>query len=341
MSWWYPNEFARRRPNLEARARITAGLRAWFGERGFIEVETPILQVSPGMEPHIHAFATDLTGPRGETARRYLHTSPEFAMKKLMAAGLDRQFQLARVFRNGERAATHHPEFTMLEWYRAGTDYQALMEDCDGLLAMALGAAGKPEFRRGAFSCAALPAERLSVAQAFARHAGIDLPTVMDDTPGFARAAGECGSPAHDGDGWDDIFFRIMADRIEPNLGMGRPTVLYDYPVAMAALSRPKPGSPELAERFELYVCGVELANAFSELTDAAEQRRRFEADMDLKERLYGTRHPIDEEFLQAVSRLPRSAGSALGFDRLVMLATGAERLEDVLWAPVEGPDEA
>ncbi len=234
----------------------------------------------------------------------------------------------------------------MIEWYRAHAGYGDIMEDCVGLLRAALRAAGRPRFSwRGLESDPFGAWDRISVADAFMHHVGVDLYDCMGDDPKnpdvapFARAARKLGLHPADGDSWDDIFFRIFLDRIEPKLGHPTPTILYDYPISMAALSRPKPGDPRLAERFEIYVCGLELANAFGELTDAAVQRARFKADMDLKEKLYGLRYPIDEEFLAALEHgMPESAGIALGFDRLVMLAAGAARIDDVLWAPVADP---
>jgi elongation factor P--(R)-beta-lysine ligase len=340
--WWRPDRFAARMSALEARARMLAGIRRFFAERDFLEVETPALQASPGMEPHLAAFSTELLTPGEKPAPRHLHTSPEFAMKKLLVAGLPRIFQLAHVFRNGERGSAHHPEFTMLEWYRAGADYVDLMEDCEALLRACASAAGAAEFRWGGRS--ADPArewQRLSVAEAFGRHAGIDvLATAPDplrpDAALLAAAARGIGIEPHPGDDWEDLFFRIFLERIEPDLGIGVPTILYDYPISMAALSRPKRGDPRLAERFELYVCGLELANAFGELTDAAAQRARFEADQARKRALYGYAYPIDEDFIAALEHgMPESAGIALGVDRLAMLAAGVDDIEGVLWAPV------
>jgi len=338
---WRADAYSRRRPLLLKRARIVAAIRAWFLDQGFVEVETPALQVSPGLEPHLKAFPTTLEAPDGSRSGLYLHTSPEFAMKKLLAAGEPLLFQMARVFRNGERSATHHPEFTMLEWYRAGAGYERLMLDCEALVAAAAKAAEATRLAwRGLEADAAQPFERLTVAEAFRRHAGIDplayLPSPgRFDVEGFAKAARAIGVTIANDDGWDDVFFKVFLDRIEPKLGHPKPTLLSDYPIHMAALSRPKADAPHLAERFELYVAGMELANAFGELTDAAEQRRRFEADMDLKQRLYGLRYPIDEDFLAALADMPEASGIALGLDRLVMLATGAERIDDVLWLPV------
>jgi len=333
--WWHPEDHARRRPALLARGRLVATIRAFFAEHGFVEVETPALQVSPGLEPHLMAFSTELVGPDGARAPRHLHTSPEFAMKKLLAAGEKRIFQLARVFRNGERAATHHPEFTMLEWYRAGADYRDLMADCEALLRAVQAAAGRPYAWDGRTADAAGSWREISVVEAFRRFAEFDLEKLLGDRDGLARAVAGLGLRVAEGDGWEDLFFRVFLDRIEPRLGHPTPTILRDYPISMAALARPKPGDPRFAERFEVYVCGLELANAFSELTDAKEQARRFAADMAFKRQRYGFDYPVDPDFLAALEHMPPSAGIALGVDRLIMLALGAARIEDVLWAPV------
>ena len=340
-AWWRREQFERRRDKLAARARILAAIRGFFAARGFAEVETPTLQVSPGLEPHLDAFATELRAP-GEPARtRYLHTSPEFAMKKLLAAGMPRIFQLAHVFRNGERSRTHHPEFTMLEWYRAGAGYRDLMADCEGLLRAALAATDGDRLRWAGRTCdPAGPFERLSVAEAFHRYCAIDVLATAPDPAApslelLAEAARPLGIAPHAGDEWEDLFFRLFLERIEPHLGIGVPTILYDYPIAMAALARAKPEDARLAERFELYVAGLELANAFGELTDPAVQRARFLADQAKKLRLYGMAYPIDEDFIAALGDMPESAGIALGVDRLVMLAIGAAHIDEVLWAPV------
>ncbi|RIY00084.1 EF-P lysine aminoacylase GenX [Aureimonas flava] len=339
--WWAPHVHADRRPRLLLRNALMAALRAWFAGRGFVEVDAAALQVSPGNEAHLAAFATRERRADGTHQPLYLHTSPEFACKKLLAAGEPRLFCAAPVYRNGERSALHHPCFTMLEWYRAGETYEALMDDCAAILALAAETAGVKRFQfRDRKADPFFPPERLSVAEAFRLFAGIDL--LASVAPGGetdrgrleadVRAAGLRTAPD---DTWADLFSRVLTDKVEPRLGQGRATILHDYPIPEAALARPSPRDGRVAERFELYCCGVELANAFGELTDAAEQRRRFEAEMDERERVYGERYPLDEDFLAALGRMPEASGIALGFDRLVMLATGATRIEDVLWTPV------
>ena len=347
--WWHPDSLARRRPYLDARRAATKAVRAYFQAEGFVEVETPAIQLSPGIERHIQPFATRLREPLtpSETVPRYLHTSPELSMKKLVAGGMNKIVQMCHVWRDGERSPLHHPEFTMLEWYRAGSDYDAVMSDCEALL---LGVAKAAErtlqdgtlLRWRGHNCdPARPAERLTVQDAFARYVGIDLlATVADDalapSPDKLRAAAKAkGLYVSDSDTWEDVFFRVMLERIEPQLGMGAPTILCEYPANLAALARRKPGDTRVAERFELYACGVELANAYSELTDPTEQRARFDHDRALYAQLYGEAPPVDEDFLNAMAHLPPCAGAALGFDRLVMLASGAEDITDVLWAPV------
>jgi elongation factor P--(R)-beta-lysine ligase len=339
--WWDPDAYADRRPFLLARGRIMSALRDWFRRRGFLEVETPALQISPGNETHLHAFATELVAPDGSRAPRHLHTSPEFTCKKLLAAGEPRVFTFARVFRNRERGPLHHPEFTMLEWYRANEPYGVLMEDCAAIMIETAKAAGSQQFvwRDRTADPYAAP-KLLTVNAAFQRHASIDLmATLTNGGPNraaLAAAAAASGIQTAADDTWSDIFSRILVERVEPQLGIGAATLLDQYPMPEAALARPTV-DPRLAQRFELYACGVELANGYGELTDAAEQRRRFEAAMAERQRRYGERYPIDPDFLAALSAMPEACGIALGFDRLVMLATGAPHIERVLWAPVAG----
>ena len=341
--WWQRQKHEDKRPFLLARGRIQTAIRAWFVAQGFVEVDTAILQASPGNEAHLHAFKTSLVD---EASRRetplYLHTSPEFACKKLLAAGEARIFTFAKVFRNRERSPLHHPEFTMLEWYRAGEDYATLMADCEALLRIAAEATGRWDW---SFRTRRCDIERsrdvTTLHQAFVRYAEISLDDCFVganvDLVAMKREVARIGMRVADDDTWSDLFSRVLAEKIEPHLGLDRPEILCEYPTHEAALARPCAHDAKVAERFELYVCGVELANAFGELTDAGEQRRRFEVEMAEKMRVHGERYPIDEDFLAALTQMPPASGCALGFDRLAMLATGAERIEQVLWTPVVG----
>jgi lysyl-tRNA synthetase class 2 len=339
--WWNARRHADRRPALLARNRIQAGIRGWLAAAEFIEVDPSALQVSPGNEAHLHAFGTDAIGNDGVPRRMYLHTSPEFAMKKLLAAGETRIASFAHVWRNRERGARHSPEFTMLEWYRVGQGYEVLMADCMEFLRLAVVAAGASHLRYHDLACDPFAEpERLSVADAFARHAGIDLLATVDaagvpDAAKLAAQMARAGMRAAADDTWSDMLSRVLVERVEPHLGMGRVTILDRYPIAEAALARPAADDPRVAERFELYACGVELANGFGELTNPAEQRIRFQAEMAEKQRVYGETYPIDEDFLAALAHMPDASGIAMGFDRLVMLATAAPRIDDVIWAPV------
>ncbi len=315
--------------------RVIKAVRAFFDDQGFWEVETPILQVCPVMDTHIHAFKTNILGLDLQKQRElYLHTSPEFAMKKLMVAGVKDLYQICHVFRNGEGSKLHSPEFTMIEWYRSDAGYEEIMDDCVNLLRIIAKNLGITEYSFGGHTAdPSLEWQKISISEAFSQYANTDLAACLEDRDALAGAAQEQGIRVTDTDNWDDLFHAIMAEKIESHLGMGVPTILYGYPASMASLSRRKPDDPRFAERFELYVCGVELANAFGELTDAKEQRTRFIEEMDIKEKLYGERYPIDEEFLEALEYgLPESGGIALGIDRLVMLASGADDIDQVLW---------
>ena len=335
--WFHPSRHEDRRPFLLARNKIIAACRAWFAERDFLEVDTPALQVSPGNEAHLHAFKTTLIGNDGAGVARYLHTSPEFACKKLLAAGEKRIFNLSHVFRNRERTLTHAPEFTMLEWYRVQEDYKVIIEDTLALVRLAAATVGQSQFSwRNRFCDPFAEAERLSVADAFQKFAGVDLLNTLTNNQSNRDAlAAQSPVALQAGESWSDIFSRILVEKVEPNLGNGRITVLYEYPACEAALARACIHDARVAERFELYGCGVELANGFGELTDAVEQRRRFGDEMEIKQRLYGERYPIDEELLEALAIMPDASGVALGLDRLIMLAAGATRIDQVQWVPV------
>jgi lysyl-tRNA synthetase class 2 len=341
MPWWSRQTHTDRRPLLVRRGAIKRAIRSWFEEQSFTEVECGALVASPGNETHLHAFETRLIGSDLKARPLYLHTSPEFAAKKLLAAGEEKIFEFARVFRNRERGRLHAPEFTMLEWYRAHAPYEAVIEDSLALLRLAADVTGAEHLRHRDVACdPRAPADRLTVAEAFTHLAGINLlATLSEDGVGDAAAlrsrARRGGIDVGDDDDWSDMFAKILALRIEPRLGLERPCILYEYPLCEAALARVSPRDARVAERFELYVCGVELANGFGELTDPLQQRARFEAEMAKKESVYGLRYPLDEELLAALEQMPPSSGVALGFDRLVMLATGAPNIDAVLWTPL------
>jgi len=328
---WHPESVAGRLPFLQRRAELTRATRAHFEARGYLEVETPCAVTAPGEEVHLRPFATTREHPDGRTELLWLHTSPEFAMKKLLAGGAGPIFQFARVWRNGEGSALHAPEFTMLEWYRPGADMDALIEETTALLRAVL----PPVVTCRGIATDLSRIERLTVAEAFHRHTGADVLATAGDAPALAAAA---GVRLREGETWEDLFFRLLLDRIEPRIGRDHPTFLTHWPAEQAALARRDPADPRVAERFELFICGIELANAFVELTDAAEQRARFEADRARRHALYGPDWEMDEAFLAALAHgMPESAGIAMGFDRLAMLASGADRIGQVLWLP---PDD-
>ncbi|MDB5665517.1 EF-P lysine aminoacylase EpmA [Cypionkella sp.] len=339
--WWTPARHADRRQILLARNRIQAAMRVWLAEREFIEVDPSALAISPGNEAHLHGFMTEAIGNDGVGRAMYLHTSPEFAMKKLLAAGERRIAAFAHVYRNRERGALHSPEFTMLEWYRVGEGYEVLMADAVAFCRLAAKVAGSATLRfRDKICDPFAEPERLSVAGAFSRYAGVELlgsirPDGEPDAVVLAAELTRIGLRVAADDTWPDMLSRVLGELVEPHLGMGRITILDEYPSAEAALARKHPGDARVAERFEVYACGVELANGFGELTNPDEQRRRFHLEMDEKARVYGERYPLDEDFLQALAIMPASSGIAMGFDRVVMLATGAPRIDDVIWAPV------
>jgi len=329
--WFHPSRHEDRRGFLLARNRIIADIRRWMAERDFLEVDVPAMVVSPGNEAHLHGFETSLIGPDGVASPRYLHTSPEFHCKKLLAAGEKQIFSLGHVFRNRERTATHAPEFTMLEWYRALAPYKLVVHDCLNIIELAAGAR-KFEWR-GRMCDPAAGAEWMTVAEGFQKFAGIDLLATLDgNKPNRDKLAAVSPVAYRVDESWSDIFSRILVEKVEPHLGEGRVTVFYEYPSCEAALARVCAHDARVAERFEIYAAGVELANGFGELTDAAEQRRRFEEEMEIKQRVYGERYPIDEELLQALTLMPEASGVALGLDRLIMLATGATRIDQVQW---------
>ena len=325
---WHPEQFAARLPFLRRRARLVQATRAFFDARGYTEVETPYAVPVPGEEVHLRAFRTERVGTDGARAPLWLHTSPEFAMKQLLVAGAGPVFQLARVWRNEEGSDTHAAEFTMLEWYRPGATLADLMHEVEAFLRAVL----PSTVRCRGVETSLAGFERLTVAEAFARWAGADVLV----TAGQADAlAAQAGARLRHGEDWEDLFFRLMLERVEPHLGRARPSFLTHWPAAQAALARRDPADPRVALRFELFVCGMELANAFEELTDASEQRARFAADRTRREQLHGPGWGLDEAFLAALEHgMPPGSGIALGFDRLAMIAGGADRIDQVLWLP-------
>ncbi len=357
-----------------ARGRVVDSIRSFFKERDFHEVETPLFVRCPGMEPHLDAFATTWRDAFGENHRGFLTTSPEYAMKKLLVAGVAPIFQICKSFRNGEEASSrHNPEFTILEWYRLDADYTDLMRDCEELFVAIANSLRQPAAAVcddragqsvGAHGRAPLPGrlaaplgknatpvesswtyqgepidltppwERLTVREAFQRYAGVDLQPDSDSLLDVARLKGYAVDARTT---WEQAFHQIFLNEIEPRLGRGRPTILYDYPVSMAALSRPKPSDPSIAERFELYVAGIEMANAFSELTDPSEQHRRLREEQSERRALGKTMYDVDDDFIRALHRgLPPSAGIALGVDRLAMFFADVTSISEVLWFPAD-----
>jgi len=330
-------------------------IRDFFALEGFVEIETPLLVRAPGMESNLSPFKTTLADHRGKKFDGYLITSPEYSCKKMLAAGMEKIFSLGKVFRNEEpfssnsgELITHNPEFTMLEWYRVNTDYVKLMDDTERLVRFCAekvassfrGADSDEESQRHNEALGSLaslgmtekPWLRISVKEAFAQ-IGLNLDQILTrDT--MAKAALDKGYAVSSNDSFDDCFFKIFLTEIEPGLGLDRPTILCDYPVQMAALSRAKPSDPRYAERFEVYAGGLELANAFSELTDPVEQRKRLEEERKLRGAVGKDQPPVDDDFIAAVREMPPSAGIALGVDRLVMLLAGARSIEDVMLFP-------
>ncbi|GAC1348109.1 MAG: EF-P lysine aminoacylase EpmA [Acetobacteraceae bacterium] len=321
---WHPDSLAARMPFLRRRALLTQATRAFFTARGYTEVETAYAVPTPGEEVHLRPWRTRQHAPDGTPRDLFLHTSPEFAMKRLLVAGAGPIFQLARVWRDGEAGRHHLGEFTMLEWYRPGLDFAGLIAETEAFLRAVL----PPKFWADGI-------EHLTLAEAFHRHLGLDLLATADDPHALATAANTKLRP---NETWEDLFFRLLLEHIDPHLGRPRPTILTHFPAQQAALARRDPADPRVALRFELFIDGIELANAFEELTDPQEQTARFQADRTRRTQIYGPTPmwPLDTDLLAALHHgMPQSAGIALGFDRLTMLAAGATRIDQVLWMPL------
>jgi lysyl-tRNA synthetase class 2 len=331
---WHPESLTARLPFLRRRAALTAATRAFFLAQGYQEVETPCLVPVPGMEVHLHAFRSEYVPHLGLGHRQtlWLRTSPELALKRLLVAGAGPIFEFARVWRNGEHGPLHAPEFTMLEWYRPGLTLDGLMDETERFLRAVCPPAVA---HAGIVTDLSLPFQRLTMAEAFRRWCGgLDILGTEGEAGRLHTAAARIGVAPRADESWEDLFFRLLLERVEPRLGRGRATFLTHWPAPQAALARRDPVDPRVALRFELFVAGVELANAFDELTDAAEQRARFAQDVAERKRRYGeAAWELDEDFLAALAHgMPAGSGIALGFDRLAMLASGARRIGDVLW---------
>jgi lysyl-tRNA synthetase class 2 len=297
---------ARKSQALRARARLTQSLRAYFINRDFLEVETPLRIPAPAPEEHIEAIPAD---------GWFLQTSPELCMKRLLAAGYPRLFQISKCFRKAERGRVHLPEFTMLEWYVAGFDYLKLMDQCEELIRFAAAELALKTLKQSDQDIALAPGwEKLTVAEAFAKYAPVSMDAALAQNQ----------------------FDEILVEHVEPRLGVEKPTFLYDYPASLAALAKLKDGHPALCERFELYIGGLEIANGFSELADAVEQRQRFEEALKKRAAKHWASYDMPEKFLQSLDALPPCAGIALGVDRLAMLCTGADKIDDVIAFPPE-----
>jgi lysyl-tRNA synthetase class 2 len=324
------------RARLAKRARIVKAVRDFFWQANFLEVETPQLVPMPSMEPYLEVFETTLLDDQRQPYRAFLTSSPEFAMKKLLAAGYTNLFQICKSYRNMEGwSSRHNPEFTILEWYRANADYTQIMQDCENLFRSIADQLGESQLSfRGHQYDLTQPWERLTVAAAWARYAQLDVDTILDPERLLAAATHK-GYQITPDTTWEQAFDQIFLNEIEPHLGADRPTILYEYPAAMAALSRKKPGDPRWAERFEFYIAGLELGNAFGELTDWQEQLSRLQADQAEKQKLGRTLFDIDPEFIAALqSGIPPTSGIAVGIDRLAMVFLNAETIQEVLFFP-------
>jgi len=312
---------------IRARSQVVKLVRRYFDEQGFLELQTPRLVGVPGQEPHLEPMWSEMKEADGTSHRGALITSPEYAMKRLLAAGFDKIYDLGPCFRNGEPwDGTHDPEFLMLEWYRRDAGLEELMRDTENMVKFVAKEFGKP-FPEAAF-------RRLTVKEAMQQYANLDLDALLENREAMAQACREHHQTVGEHDTWDDLFFKIFLSEVEPKLGEV-PTFLYNYPVSMAALARKDPQDPRYALRTEFYIGSLELANGFAELSDATEQRSRFEEEQALRKSLGKEIWPIDERFMQALPNMGNAAGIAFGVDRLAMLLTGTQSISDLMPIPV------
>ncbi len=318
------------------RAKIIRAIRDFFWQKGFLETETPEVAALPGQEPYLEIFDTEVRDDRGKKFSASLITSPEYAMKKLLAAGYENIFQITKAFRNNESfGGTHNPEFTILEWYRQNASYVDIMKDAEDLAIFVLNALGLPEKidYRGEKIDFHAPWERITVAEAMKKYAGVENLSCK----ALFAAAKERGYGAQEGEAYDSVFFKIFLNEVENKFDPSRPVILYDYPAELAALGKKKDKNPSLAERFEVYIGGLEIANAFGELLDAEEQKKRFLEEQKIRSAEGKKVYPIDEDFIEALrAGIAPSGGIALGVDRLVMLLTNQKNIEDVIFFPAK-----
>ncbi len=315
--------FEEHRALLQKRARILQATRRFFDERGYTEIEAPVAVICPGLELHLDAFEVTTRYSGGE--RRFLHTSPEYALKRLLGEGFERIYSLTPCFRDEEPSTTHSPEFTMLEWYQVGLSMHGLIAQTEELIAYCAEALNgcKQVVYNGETLDLTPPFERLTVQEAFLRYAKVD-PFAYTSAADLREAAIREGVPVMTGSPcFEDVFFQIFLNAVEPKIGRGKPTFLYGWPAAQAALARIDPENPAVALRFELYAGGIELCDAFDELCDPVEQRARFEQDQKDRASLGRPVPPIDEALLDALRRMKPTSGNAIGFDRMAMLLTG------------------
>ena len=313
--------------HLRTRALILQAIRAFFDGEGFVEIDPPALLAYPGQEPYLSPFSLSVENEQGQTWTGYLHTSPEYALKKTLAAGFERIYAMGKCYRNKESfGGMHNPEFTMLEWYRAHKDMSAIMDDCEALFQTIAAATGEHQAFMASW-------KRISMRDLWQEVLGVNLDDYLD-VPSMRALCESYGYTPTDDEPYEDLFYRIFLNHIEPTLGKAQPTIVSHYPAQMAALAELDATDPRYAERFEIYIHGVELANAFTELTNPAEQRRRFIEEQALRTKRKEPVYPLDEDFLAALADMPPAAGIALGVDRLVQLFTNCQNIDHVLVLP-------
>lgn len=342
MAWWNKDKLEDKMPFLLERQKIKQAINVWFAENSFQEVETAQLQFSPGNEVHLLGLSTIFTSPDLISKELFFATSPEFSHKKLIAGGMERIYEFARVFRNRDLSKIHSPEFTMLEFYRTNCDWFQIIDDAIKLCQIGANSIGIDKYRFGGIEIDVQAKPKyIKVADAFKEYANIDLNAMLDENGNglrdeFAKSAISIGLNIDETDDWSNIFTKILIAKIEPHLGKDAICVFYEYPYPEGALAQRCKNNKKFVERFEIYICGLEIANGFGELIDNIEQRKRFEIAMKKQYEIYGKSYNIDEDLLKAIANMPPTCGIAIGFDRLIMVLSGARNINDVLWTPFD-----